>query len=157
VDAFDSTTIDFFLSVLWWATFRTAKGRIKLHSLFGITTQIPAFIHITPATVNDMKAMDYLIYEPSAYYILDRSYVAFVRLHRITSFSAFFVICGTTNLKFNRMYSRKVDKTSNVKYDQITKLTGFYVFQDYPDKLRRVKFFDEETGRTFVFSPITST
>jgi hypothetical protein len=151
VYAFDSTTIDLCLSVFWWATFRKAKGGIKLHTLFDITTQIPAFVHITPATVNDVKAMDYLVFEPGAYYIFDRGYVDFGRLHRITSHSAFFVIRAKTNLKFNRMYSRKVDKTGGIKHDQIGKLTGFYVSQDYPEKLRRVKFFDEETGRTFVF------
>ncbi len=151
VYAFDSTTIDLCLSVFWWATFRKAKGGIKIHTLFEITTQIPAFIHITTATVNDVNAMDYLVYEPGAYYIFDRGYVDFDRLYRITLHSAFFVIRGKINLKFNRMYSRKVDKSNGVRYDQIGKLTGFYVSKDYPEKLRRVKFFDEETGRTFVF------
>lgn len=151
VYAFDSTTIDLCLSVFWWATFRKAKGGIKLHTLFDITTQIPAFVHITPATVNDVNVMDYLVYEPDAYYIFDRGYVDFWRLYRITLHSAFFVIRGKTNLKFNRMYSRKVDKTGGVKYDQTGKLTGFYVSQDYPEKLRRIKFYDEETGRIFVF------
>jgi hypothetical protein len=151
VYAFDSTTIDLCLSVFWWATFRKAKAGIKIHTLFEITTQIPAFLHITPATVNDVNAMDYLVYEPGAYYIFDRGYVDFYRLHRITLHSAFFVIRGKTNLKFNRMYSRKIDKSTGVKYDQIGKLTGFYVSKDYPEKLRKIKYFDEETGRTFVF------
>jgi len=151
VYAFDSTTIDLCLSVFWWATFRKAKCGVKLHTLFEITTQIPAFVHITPATVNDVKAMDYLVYEPGEYYIFDRGYVDFWRLHRITSHSAFFVIQGKSNLKFNRIYSLKVDKTGDVKYDQIGKLSGFYVSQDYPEKLRRVKFFDKETNRTFIF------
>jgi len=151
VYAFDSTTIDLCLSVFWWATFRKAKAGIKIHALFEITTQIPAFLHITPATINDVNAMDYLVYEPGAYYIFDRGYVDFYRLHRITLHSAFFVIRGKTNLKFNRMYSRKIDKSTGVKYDQIGKLTGFYVSQDYPEKLRKIKYFDEETGRTFVF------
>lgn len=105
-------------------------GGIKLPTLFDITTQIPAFVHITTATVNDVKATDYLVNEPGAYYIFDRCYVNFWTLHRITSHSAFFVIRGKTNLKFNRMYSQKVDKTGGVKYDQIGKLTGFYVSQD---------------------------
>ncbi|TSA30199.1 MAG: IS4 family transposase, partial [Ignavibacteriales bacterium] len=151
VYAFDSTTIDLCLSVFWWAKFRKAKGGIKLHTLYDITTQIPAFVHITPATVNDVNAMDYLIYEPDAYYIFDRGYVDFKRLHRITLHSAFFVIRGKINLKFKRMYSRKVNKTGGVKYDQVGKLTRFYVSRDYPEKLRRVKYFDEETERTFIF------
>ena len=151
VYAFDSTTIDLCLSVFWWAKFRKAKGGIKLHTLYDVTTQIPAFVHITPATVNDVNAMDYLVYEPCAYYIFDRGYVDFKRLHRITLHSAFFVIRGKINLKFKRMYSRKVNKSNGVIYDQVGKLTGFYVSQDYPDKLRRVKYFDEETERTFIF------
>jgi hypothetical protein len=151
VYAFDSTTIDLCLSVFWWATFRKNKGGIKIHTLFDITTQIPAFVHITPASVNDMNAMDFLVYEHGAYYIFDRGYVDYSRLYRITLHSAFFVIRGKTNLQFDRMYSRKFDKTSGVKYDQIGKLTGFYVSQDYPEKLRKVKYFDEETQRTFIF------
>ncbi len=151
VYAFDSSTIDLCLSVFWWAKFRKAKGGIKLHTLFDITTQIPAFVHITPASVNDMNAMDYLVYEQSAYYIFDRGYVDFTRLYKITLHSAFFVIRGKSNLKLKRMYSRKIDKITGVKYDQIGKLTGFYVSKEYPEKLRRVKFYDEETKRTFVF------
>ena len=151
VYAFDSSTIDLCLSVFWWAKFRKAKGGIKLHTLFDITTQIPAFVHITPAIVNDVNAMDLLNYEQSAYYIFDRGYVDFTRLYKITLHSAFFVIRGKSNLKFMRMYSRKIDKSSGVKSDQIGKLTGFYVSKDYPDKLRRVKFYDDETKRTFVF------
>jgi len=151
VYAFDSSTIDLCLSVFWWAKFRKAKGGIKLHTLFDITTQIPAFVHITPASVNDMNAMDYLVYEQSAYYIFDRGYVDFARLYKITLHSAFFVVRGKSNLKFKRMYSRKIDKTTGVKYDQIGKLTGFYVSKEYPEKLRRVKFYDDETKRTFIF------
>ena len=149
--AFDSSTIDLCLSVFWWAKFRKAKGGIKLHTLFDITTQIPAFVHITPATVNDMNAMDYLVYEQGAYYIFDRGYVDFERLYKITLHSAFFVIRGKSNLKFKRIYSRKTNKTTGVKYDQIGKLTGFYVSKEYPEKLRRVKFYDDQTKRAFVF------
>ena len=151
VYVFDSSTIDLCLSVFWWAKFRKAKGGIKLHTLFDITTQIPAFVHITPASINDVNAMDYLVYEQSAYYIFDRGYVDFTRLYKITLHSAFFVIRGKSNLKLKRMYSRKIDKITRVKYDQIDKLTGFYVSKEYPEKLRRVKFYDEETKRTFVF------
>ena len=149
--AFDSSTIDLCLSVFWWATFRKTKAGIKLHTLFDITTQIPAFVHITPATMNDMKAMDYLVYEQNAFYIFDRGYVDFTRLYKITVHSAFFVIRAKSNLKFNRMYSLKTDKSTGVLCDQIGKLKGFYVSKEYPVKLRRVKFYDKETKRTFVF------
>jgi hypothetical protein len=151
VYAFDSSTIDLCLSVFWWAKFRKAKGGIKLHTLYDITTQIPAFIHITEAKVNDVNAMDLIPYESESYYIFDRGYVDFTRLHKITNHSAYFVIRAKSNLKFNRMYSNKVDKTTGVQCDQVVKLSGFYVSKQYPDKLRRVKFYDEETKRTFVF------
>jgi hypothetical protein len=149
--AFDSTTIDLCLSVFWWARFRKNKGGIKLHTLLDINTQIPAFVHITPAAVHDMNAMDYLLYEAGAYYILDRGYVDYSRLYKITKHSAFFVIRAKGNLQFNRMYSRRFDKTSGVRCDQIGKLSGFYVSKDYPDKLRKIKFYDQETDRTFFF------
>jgi hypothetical protein len=151
VYAFDSTTIDLCLSVFWWAKFRKSKGGIKLHTLFDITTQIPAFIHVTPASVHDMNAMDHLQYEPEAYYIFDRGYVDYTRLYKITMHSASFVVRAKKNLQFNRMYSRKHDKSSGVKYDQIGKLSGYYVSKEYPEKLRRIKFYDLETDRTFVF------
>jgi hypothetical protein len=151
VYAFDSSTIDLCLSVFWWAKFRKAKGGIKLHTLYDITTQIPAFIHVTEAKVNDVNAMDLIPYESESYYIFDRGYVDFTRLHKITNHSAYFVIRAKSNLKFNRMYSNKVNKTTGVQCDQVGKLSGFYVSKQYPDKLRRVKFYDEETKRTFVF------
>lgn len=151
VYAFDSSTIDLCLSVFWWAKFRKTKGGIKLHTLYDITTQIPAFIHITAASVHDVNAMDVIPYENGAYYIFDRGYVDFGRLYRITTLSAFFVIRAKSNLKFNRMYSRKVDKLSGIICDQIGKLAGFYVSQDYPEKLRRIKFYDAESKRYFVY------
>jgi hypothetical protein len=151
VYAFDSSTIDLCLSVFWWAKFRKTKGGIKLHTLYDITTQIPAFIHITSASVNDMNAMDFIQYEPDAYYIFDRGYVDYSRLYKITSHSAYFVIRAKSNLKFERMYSNKIDKTTGVGCDQIGKLTGFYVSKQYPEKLRRIKFFDKESGRIFIF------
>lgn len=151
VYAFDSSTIDLCLNVFWWAKFRKAKGGIKLHTLYDITTQIPAFIHITAATVNDVNAMDYIPYEDGAYYIFDRGYVDYSRLYKITLLSAFFVVRAKSNLKFKRIYSQKVDKTTGVQCDQIGKLTGFYVSKDYPVKLRKVKYYDSEMNRTFVF------
>ncbi len=151
VYAFDSSTIDLCLSVFWWAKFRKAKAGVKLHTLYDVVTQIPLFIHITAATVNDVNAMDFIPYETGAYYIFDRGYIDFKRLYHITKLSAFFVTRGKSNLKFRRIYSNKVDKSTGVLCDQIGKLTGFYVSKDYPEKLRRVKFYDQETKRTFVF------
>lgn len=149
--AFDSTTIDLCLSVFWWAHFRKTKAGIKLHTLFDITTQIPSFIHFSKADVHDVNAMDYIVYEPFAYYIFDRAYVDYKRLYVITNQKAFFVVRAKSNLKFERMYSNKTDKSTGVKSDQTGKLTGFYTSKDYPEKIRRVRFYDAESQRTFVF------
>lgn len=149
--AFDSSTIDLCLSIFWWAKFRKAKGGIKLHTLYDITTQIPVFVHITAATVNDINAMDVIPYESGAYYIFDRGYVDFERLYKITGHSAYFVIRAKSNLNFSRIYSREVDKSTGVVCDQIIRLAGFYALKDYPEKLRRVKFYDSEQDRAFVF------
>lgn len=151
VYAFDSSTIDLCLSIFWWAKFRKTKAGIKLHTLYDVTTQIPSFIHITAATVNDVNAMDFIPYEAGAYYIFDRGYIDFRRLYHITELSAYFVTRAKSNLKFRRMYSNKVDKSTGVMCDQIGKLTGFYPLKDYPAKLRRIKFYDEENKRIFVF------
>ena len=149
--AFDSSTIDLCLSVFWWAKFRKTKAGIKLHTLYDISTKIPVFIHITEASVSDVNAMDMIPYENEAFYVFDRGYVDFTRLYIITNLGAYFVIRAKINLNFRRIYSRKTDKTTGVIYDQIGKLTGFYVCKQYPDKLRRVKFYDSETKRIFIF------
>ncbi len=151
VYAFDSSTIDLCLSVFWWAKFRKTKGGIKLHTLYDITTKIPVFIHITEATIHDVNAMDVIPYEVGAYYIFDRGYVDFKRLFEITKLSSFFVIRAKSNLKFRRIYSNKVNKENDVKVDQIGKLTGFYISKDYPDKIRRIKYYDSESKRTFIY------
>ena len=151
VYAFDSSTIDLCLSIFWWARFRKHKAGIKLHTLFDVVTLIPAFIHITEATVNDVNAMDFVPYETGAYYIFDRGYVDFSRLYKINFLLAFFVVRAKSNLKFRRIYSNKVDKSTGVLCDQIGVLTGFYQSKDYPEKIRRVKYFDNEDKRTFVF------
>ncbi len=151
VYAFDSTTIDPCLSVFWWAKFRTTKGGIKLHTLYDIKTSIPSYIHVSPASVNDMNALDLLYYEPGGYYILDRGYIDYERLFRIHQSSAYFVIRAKDNLQFRRLYSNKVNKDNGVLIDQIGKLTGFYVLKKYPEKLRRIKFYDEETDNNLMF------
>lgn len=151
VYAFDSSIIKLCLSVFWWAKYSKAQGGIKLHTLFDVTTQIPAFIHITAAAVNDMNVMDVIPYESGAYYVFDLGYVDYQRLYHIDQCKAFFVVRAKSNLQFRRMYSNKIDKSTGVLCDQLGKLTGFYVAKQYPDKLRRVKFYDHHTQRTFVF------
>lgn len=149
--AFDSSTVDLCLSVFCWAHFRKTKAGIKLHTLFDINTQIPVFIHITEANIHDVNAMDMIDYQQFAYYIFDRAYLDFARLYMITKANAYFVIRGKTNTKFKRMYSQKVDKTSGIKYDQIGKFEGYYALKNYPDKIRKIKYYDIETKKTFIF------
>jgi hypothetical protein len=151
VYAFDSSTIDLCLSIFWWAKFRKNKAGIKLHTLYDAVTQILVFIHITAATVNDVNAMDVIPYETGAYYIFDRGYVDYSRLYKINLLLAYFVVRAKSNLKFKRIYSNKVDRTTNVICDQIGVFTGFYASNEYPTKIRRVKYFDQEDKRTFVF------
>jgi len=151
VYAFDSTTIDLCLSLFWWAEFRKAKGGIKMHTLYDVKTQIPSFVHITTASVNDVNAMDFIPYERGSYYIFDRGYNDFERLYRIQMLEAYFVLRAKDNLKFNRIYSSKVDKASGVKCDQIGTFTNYKSYSRYPEKLRRIKYYDIETNVEFVF------
>ena len=151
VYAFDSSTIDLCLYVFWWAKFRTTKAGIKLQSLYDITTQIPTFIHITNATVNDMNAMDVIPYESEAYYIFDRGYVDYKRLYNVTRHTAYFVIRPKKNLQFQYTQMNPVNEKNGVMSDQIGKLTGFYISQYYPDEISKVIYYDKETNRTFVY------
>lgn len=151
VYAFDSSTIDLCLYVFWWAKFRTTKAGIKLQTLYDITTQIPTFIHITNATVNDMNAMDVIPYESEAYYIFDRGYVDYKRLYNVTRHTAYFVIRPKKNLQFQYTQMNPVNEKNGVMSDQIGKLTGFYISQYYPDEISKVIYYDKETNRTFVY------
>lgn len=151
VYAFDATIIDLCLNVFWWATFRKTKGAIKLHTLYDIKTSIPSFIYITPGDVHETKGLDVLTYEAGAYYILDRGYLDFVRLYNIERQKAFFVTRAKKNTQFIRMYSSKVNKKAGVRSDQIVKLAGFYPQKNYPDKLRRIRFYDNEQKRSLIF------
>ena len=151
VYAFDSTTIDLCLSVFWWATFKKTKGGIKMHTLYDIKTSIPSFIHVSTAAVNDVNILDLLYYEPRSYYILDRGYIDYERLFRIHQSLANFVVRAKSNLQYRRIYSHKVNKDNGVLLDQTGKLTGFYTAKEYPEKLRRIKFYDEETDNHLMF------
>ncbi|MBX9808630.1 MAG: IS4 family transposase, partial [Flavobacteriaceae bacterium] len=149
--AFDATTIDLCLSVFYWANFRKSNAGIKLHTQFEINAQVPVFIHFTNANIHDVNAMDFITYEQNSYYIFDKAYVDFLRLFVITNANAFFVIRAKTNLKFRRIYSQKTDKSSGIIYDQIGKLTSKKALKNYPNKLRKVKFYDKQTNKFFVF------
>lgn len=151
VYAFDSTTIDLCLGVFCWATFRTTKAAIKLHTQYDVRTAIPVFIHVTPGSVHDTRAMDKIIYEPGSFYIFDRGYMDFERLFVIHESKSFFVIRAKNNLQFKRQHSAAVDKSTGVQCDQTGELKGFYSFRQYAEKIRRIKFYDQDQGRTFVF------
>jgi hypothetical protein len=151
VYALDSSTIDLCLSVFPWARFRKTKAAVKLHTLLDLRGDIPTFIWITDGKVHDVNVLDHLIPEPGAIYIMDRAYLDFQRLYQMHQCLAVFVTRSKTNTGLRRLYSQKVDKTTGVRYDQIVLPTGFYTKKDYPAKLRRIKYFDAEQERTFVF------
>ncbi len=151
VYALDASTIDLCLSVFPWARFRKSKGAIKLHTLLDLRGDIPTFIWITDGKVHDVNVLDHLVPEPGSIYIMDRAYLDFKRLYELHQCSAIFVIRTKTNTKLRRIYSHKVDKNIGVRCDQTVVLKGFYSKKDYPEKLRRVKFFDAEKGRSFIF------
>jgi len=151
VYALDATTIDLCLSVFWWAPFRTAKAAVKLHTLLDLRGNLPIFIRITDGKTHDVNILDELVFEPLAIYLMDKGYLDFKRLFRINSASAFFVTRAKINLAGRRIYSRKVDKQSGLRCDQTIKLTTYYSRKAYPEKLRRIKYFDKEQGKTYVF------
>jgi len=149
--ALDSTTIDLCLSLFPWAKFRKRKGAVKLHTLLDLRGSIPTFIEITDGSVHDVNILDVLIPEPGSYYIMDRGYIDYKRLYRLNKDLSYFIVRAKKNLKFKRLYSNKVNKSTGLKCDQVVKLTGFYQKKDYSETLRRVKFFDSEIDKRFVF------
>ena len=151
VYAFDSTTIHLCLALFPWAKYRKTVGAVKAHTLLDLRGNIPTSIYITDGSIHDLNALDELIIENGAYYIMDRGYIDYERLYRIHKSLAYFVLRVKNNFLFKRLYSAKVDKSKGVKCDQTVMLTGFYVKQDYPEKLRRIKYFDAQTKKTFVF------
>jgi len=151
VYALDATTIDLCLSVFPWAHFRQTKAAIKLHTLLDLRGNIPTFIHISDGKLHDVNVLDVLLPEPGSFYIMDRGYLDYRRLYTFTLTAAFFVIRAKSNLQCRRLYSHPVNKASGLRYDQTMVLTGFYTAKDYPAKLRRIKYYDSETKRTFVF------
>lgn len=151
VYALDASTIDLCLSVFKWAKFRKKKGAVKLHTLIDLRGNIPVFLSITTGKVHDINILDQIIFEAGAFYIVDKGYYDFERLYLIDREKAFFVIRAKKNLKFKRLYSSIVDKSTGLKCDQIIKLTGQKTISAYPDKLRRIKFFDKTKSKTYVF------
>ena len=151
VFALDSTTVDLCLEVFLWATFRSTKAAIKIHTLLDLKTSIPEFIFITEGNVHDVNAMDYISVEKGSYYVMDRAYIDFARLYNIKQDKAFFVVRAKDNFKFKRLASRSVDKSLGIICDQEISLTGILSSEKYPEPLRRIRFYDVEFERTFVF------
>jgi hypothetical protein len=149
--ALDSTLIDLCLSLFPWAKFRKHKGAIKLHTLLDLRGSIPSLVVITHGKIHDVTILDQLIFEPGAFYIVDRGYLDFARLYVIHQSSAFFVTRAKSNFSFKRLYSRPVDKSTGVQCDQIIILEGFYARKDYPEKLRRIRYFDVTQNKRLVF------
>jgi hypothetical protein len=151
VYALDSTTIDLCLSLFDWAPFRSTKAAVKLHTLLDMRGAIPAFIHISDGKLHDVNVLDILLVEARSFYIMDRGYLDFARLYAMHRAGAFFVTRAKQNMDARRVYSHRVDRASGIVCDQRVMLNGFYVAQNYPDHLRRIRFHDPETGKTLVF------
>lgn len=151
VYALDSTTIDLCLSLFPWAKFRTHKAGVKMHTLLDLHGNIPTFLVITNAKVHDVNILDIIIFEVGAIYIMDRGYLDFFRLNTINSSSAFFITRAKTNFSFKRLYSHPIDKTTGLRSDQTIVLKGFYAKKNYPEKLRRIRFYDAQEDRYLVF------
>ena len=147
----DSSTIDLCLSLFPWARFRKSKGAVKLHTLLDLRGNIPSFISITDGKVHDVNVLDVLLPEPGSIYIMDRGYLDFERLFLLHQCMAYFIIRSKSNTKFRRLYSHTIDKSTGVRCDQTIVLTGSKPKKYYPEKIRRVKYFDKEKGRNFSF------
>jgi len=151
VYALDSTTIDLCLSVFPWAHFRTTKAAVKMHTLLDLRGNIPSFIHVSTGKLHDVHALDLLLPEPGAIYVMDRGYVDFARLHAVHRAGAFFVTRAKSNMDARRVYSAPTDRSTGVICDQSIALNGHYTSAHYPERLRRVRFKDAETSKTLVF------
>jgi hypothetical protein len=151
VYALDARTIDLCLSVFPWAPFRSTKAAIKLHTLLDLRGNIPTFLPISDGKLHDVNVLDLLIPEAGAFYVMDRGYIDFERLHRLHEAGSFFVTRAKSNLKAQRRYSHPVDRSTGLICDQTIVLTGFYSRQDFDTPLRRIRFKDPVTGKRLVF------
>ena len=151
VYALDATTIDLCLSLFPWAPFRTAKAAVKLHTLLDLRGNIPAFIHISDGKAHEVNVLDMLSFEAGAFYVMDRGYLDFSRLFALHQTGAFFVTRAKRGMDARRVYLMQADRSTGIICDQRIALNGFYIAQDYPEQLRRIRFKDPESGKTLVF------
>ncbi len=149
--ALDSTTIDLCLSMFPWATFRKTKAAVKMHTLLDLRGSIPSFIHISDGKLHDVNALDLLVPEAGATYVMDRAYVDFRRLHNLDQAGAFFVTRAKKNFRFRRLYSAPTDRTLGIIADQTIALDGVRTKGYYPQHLRRIRYKDPDSGKNLVF------
>lgn len=149
--ALDSSTIELCLNLFKWAKFVKTKSAVKLHLLLDLKGNIPTFFCITDAKTHDVKFLDEIIFEAGAYYVMDRGYLDYERLFKINSSGAFFITRAKSNLSFERLYSNEVKKELGIKCDQIIKFSSYRAIKKYPEKLRRIKYFDKETNKYYIF------
>jgi transposase len=151
VYALDSTTIDLCLSLFDWTPFRTTKAAVKMHTLLDLRGAVPAFIHISDGKMGDVNALDILVIEAGAFYVVDRGYLDFTRLYKLHQAGAFFVTRAKRGMNARRVYSTQTDRVTGVICDQSIALNGFYAAKGYPEHLRRIRFKDPASGKTLVF------
>ncbi len=151
VYALDSTVIELCLATFKWAYFELGKSAVKIHTQLDLRGNIPSFFHITEAKTHDIHFLDVLEFEAGAFYIMDRGYFDFERLFRIDSAQAYFVIRAKKSISWERLYSRAVNHSNGLRCDQIIKLNNFYSKKHYPKKLRRIKYYDQETNRHYTY------
>lgn len=151
VFAIDATIIDVCLSAFSWAKFRKAKGGVKVHVQLDLKTAIPEFIQITSASIHEVNILDNITFQPDSLYVVDRGYTDFDRLYKIHKAKAFFIIRAKDNLNFSRVSSTPANKKTGVLCDQTIRLNGFYALKDFPVRMRRIKFYDAENDRIFIF------
>jgi Domain of unknown function (DUF4372)/Transposase DDE domain len=151
VFAIDATTIDVCLSTFYWATFRTTKGGIRLHTQLDLKTSIPEFIYITPASVHEVHALDIINFEANSFYVLDRGYVDLKRLYRIHQCNAFFITRAKDKMNWRRVKSFPSDRKNGVLSDQSILWNNHYASKDYPGQMRRIKFYDQQAGKVLIF------
>ncbi len=149
--ALDATTIDLCLSLFPWAEFRKRKGAVKLHTLLDLRGSIPSMVFITHGRVHEVNILDEIPIEAGAVYIMDRGYLDFARLYRVHQSAAFFVTRAKSNFRFQRLYSQGIDKSTGLQCDQTISLVGYYAKKDYPERLRRIRFYDAQQGKRLVF------
>ncbi len=151
VFAIDATTINLCLSTFYWATFRSTKAGIKLHTQLDLKTDIPEFIDFSTASVDDVNALDFICFEANSFYIMDRGYVYYKRLYRIDQSNAFYITRAKDNMNCRRVKSNPSDKANGVLCDRYVLLNNYYAAKDYPERIRRIKFYDTQSGKTLIF------